>query len=590
MDDFTLPSTDWDVLVSGTGVKPSLLAAALSRAGKRVLQVDNNAYYGASEAAFSLDELEKWAASLPPDCSFSNASTERRAEIRRPRSYTLTLAPHLVYWSSNLLELLREAEMTSAFGWQAVGGWWVYLTDEDVARRPEEGGSIGGALVDAGVKAIKAGGTVRRKAGWNKGRKAASVDLGGLTEPQLQTASTPTLRKLGGVLREVPSTFEDVAWSPDLQDRDRGYLGGFLRFVTKCSDPQDTKHHQLLLDNADTPLSEFLSTVYPLPPFTIASIHSLTLLPTPPEETKLREAVQALTTHVQSTGRIPDIRSAAALTIEYGGSAELCQVWSRGAAVAGGINVLSCGVESIVPSTPEEKITINLTTGTAVTADWVLTTPAPTPQDAGTFTLTKGIHILTSPLSSLFTKKFPDDRIAPNAVVLTFPTNSLSTESGEHNSAPIYIIAHSAATGECEQGECECLPRIPHPYIPGNFLAYFDLTGVLYTSTSHPVPSGHILSALAVSRTLAAAGEGGSGAQVSFVCNYSQTFPVQVTTTTAEKMVQLSPMSGDLAFDKTAVEECRSVYESIMRGGSGHGFLAMTEEMKRQHALAEEEE
>jgi RAB protein geranylgeranyltransferase component A len=466
MDDFTLPSTDWDVVVSGSGVKPSLLAAALSRAGKRVLQVDNNTYYGADSAAFSLDELETWASALPADSPFSHATTERRAEIKRPRSYTLTLAPHLVYWTSPLLELLREAGMTNSFSWQAVGSWWVYLTDSDVAQRSSGGGGLGGAIVDAGVKAVKAGGTVRRKAGgWNKGRKdkAASVDLSGLPELQPQTDSTPTLRKLGGVLREVPSTFEDVAWSPDLQDRDRGYLGGFLRFVTKIEDPSDTKHHQLLQEHADASLTEFLSTVYPLPPFTIASIHSLTMLPTPPEETKLRDAVKALTTHLTSTGRIPDIRSAAALTIAYGGSAELCQVWSRGAAVAGGINVLACGISSVAPlSSPEDKISVTLTTGTTVTASWVLTsTPAPSPSTAPAFTLSKGIYVLTTPLSSLFARKFQDDRIAPNAAVLTFPTNSLTTPAGEKNSAPVYVIAHSSHTGECGAGEC-------NPHAPPN--------------------------------------------------------------------------------------------------------------------------
>ncbi|KAA8893681.1 hypothetical protein FN846DRAFT_501774 [Sphaerosporella brunnea] len=565
-DDFTLPSNEWDVLVCGTGVKPSLLAAALSRAGKRVLQVDPNTYYGSDSGAFSVDELETWATTLPPDSPFSHATVERMIEIARPRSYTLTLAPHLVYWSSNLLELLREVEMTSSFSWQAVGSWWVYLTEEDVAARSEAGGGIGGALVDIGVKTVKAGGTVRRKAGgWNKGRKAASVDLSGM--PELQPAgSTPTLRKLGGVLREVPSTFEDVAWSPDLQDRDRGYLGGFLRFVTKCSDPTDTKHYTLLKEHADTSLAEFLSTVYPLPPFTIASIHSLTLLPTSPEKTKLRDAVKALTTHMNSTGRIPDIRSAAALTIAYGGSAELCQVWSRGAAVAGGINVLACGVESLT-SGDDSKILAKLTTRQTVTADWVLNTTH-TPSTTGTsFTLSKGIYIITSSLPSLFAKKFQDDRVSPNAVVLTFPTGSLITEGGEKNNAPVYIIAHSSATGECGHGEC-----------------------VLYTSTAHLQPSGYELSSLALSRALQAVGE--EGAQVAFACNYTQSFPTTASETTQSNgpVIALNPLSADLAFDDEALEECKRVYRRIVGEECLHGFLEMTEEMRRQHMLAEGEE
>jgi hypothetical protein len=41
-----------------------------------------------------------------------------------------------------------------------------------------------------------------------------------------------------------------------------------------------------------------------------------------------------------------------------------------------------------------------------------------------------------------------------------------------------------------------------------------------------------------------------------------------------------------LAFD-AGVEECKRVYETII--GTREGFLEMTEEMKKQYTLAEEE-
>jgi len=470
MDDFTLPSMDWDVLVCGTGVKQSLLAVALSRAGKKVLQIDPNGYYGSNEAAFALDELDTWSANLPADSPFSHASVEWRTTIAQPRGYTLSLAPHLVYWGSNLLELLRDVDMATSFTWQAVGSWWVYLTDAAVAERPASGG-LGGVLIDAGVKAMKAGGTIRKKGGWNKGRKK-SQDVGSETAgegslPELQKpAGFSSLRKLGE-LREVPCTVEDVAWSPDLQDRDRGYLGGFLRFVMKCSDLEDTKHHKLLQgasfpqlptytrsltlpDHAETSLTDFLTTVYPLPPFMIASLHSLTLLPTPPHKTPLRAAVAALTAHVTSIGRIPDIRSSAALTIAYGGSADLCQVWSRGAAVAGGLNVLSRGVTSIQEG--EDKLSVALSNGETVTADWVITSPTSSSTATTTTSLAKGIFVVTAPLDSLFSRKSETDRIVPNAVVLTFPVGALEAE-GARNESPVYIMAHSSGTSECGKDE-----------------------------------------------------------------------------------------------------------------------------------------
>lgn len=305
MDDCKLPATDWDVVVSGTGVKPSLLAAALSRAGKKVLQLDANDFYGGNETAFAIDELEAWAAAVAKSSAatpgsnssgsfsaFSHTSTERRTTIGRPRAYTLTLAPHVVYWDSDLLRLLRNADMAAAFTWQALGSFWVWLSDSAVAQRPAVtggGGGLGGVLAEAGAKAARVGGTIRRKGGgWNKGRKHESLqldrdlfgdgedgggggdggegqgpgqgqgarrgerrgeqraDTGQTQLPRAETAAGfSALRRLGD-LREVPCTFEDVAWSPDLLDRDRGYLGSFLRFVSNCTDPDNAKDCRLL--------------------------------------------------------------------------------------------------------------------------------------------------------------------------------------------------------------------------------------------------------------------------------------------------------------------------------------------------------
>ena len=57
-------SDHYDVLVLGTGVRESVLSAALSRAGKRVLHVDPHTYYGNEWASLTLSELSQWALSL----------------------------------------------------------------------------------------------------------------------------------------------------------------------------------------------------------------------------------------------------------------------------------------------------------------------------------------------------------------------------------------------------------------------------------------------------------------------------------------------------------------------------------------------
>ena len=50
----------FDVVVVGTGLTESLVAAAAARAGKTVLHLDANPFYGARNATLSLDALSKW--------------------------------------------------------------------------------------------------------------------------------------------------------------------------------------------------------------------------------------------------------------------------------------------------------------------------------------------------------------------------------------------------------------------------------------------------------------------------------------------------------------------------------------------------
>lgn len=62
MEDY-LPN-EYDVVVVGTGMTESIVAAAASRIGKRVLHLDSNEYYGGLWATFNFDGLQKWIEDL----------------------------------------------------------------------------------------------------------------------------------------------------------------------------------------------------------------------------------------------------------------------------------------------------------------------------------------------------------------------------------------------------------------------------------------------------------------------------------------------------------------------------------------------
>ncbi|KAL7270566.1 hypothetical protein RUND412_006724 [Rhizina undulata] len=616
METENLPSADWDVLISGTGVEQSLLAVALGRAGKKVLQIDKNPYYGSSEAAFSLDEVDEWVKqinSLTHNSAFSDAVVTRYGPedaLKRSRAYTISLSPHFMYWNSSILELLRDADMTGSFSWQAMGSWWVFLTDEDVSIPASAGGGIGEAVMEAGVKVAKA---AAKKKAWNKGRAkeaptptttdstfGPSEECKSLPELNKKEGSTSTLRKIGGTIREVPCTFEDVAWSEDLTDKDRGYLGAFLRFVMRNQD--DERHKRIFEGNKSVPLPTLLSTIYKLPPSIVSSIHSLTLLPHAPSKSSVETSVTRLATHAKSLGKIPEIRSSAALILGYGGSAELCQVFSRGAAVAGGLNVLERGVKTITlaPKTnanatkkmeqkvqegeiPEEdnknrNLEVKLSNDEVIHVDWIVGSDEDLPSsEIASETkevVSKGIFIVQSTLDKILEKKYADDKIAPSAAVVTFPAGSVKLEEAGaeiRNEAPVYIIVHSASTEECPRDQ-----------------------SVLYTSTlvSTAGDVARRLSQAAVENFLSnftSSELSSTTPEILYSLQYIQSSfaPLQVDTQNSEHIIRLKPMRLDLVFDDQAVSEALEVYEKVL--GTKIGFMDLPEELRKIKEEMEEE-
>ena len=68
MDDWrTAFAEEWDVVVLGTGMKECLLSGLLSVAGKKVLHLDRNDYYGGASASLAVRQLfEKFNPSEKP--------------------------------------------------------------------------------------------------------------------------------------------------------------------------------------------------------------------------------------------------------------------------------------------------------------------------------------------------------------------------------------------------------------------------------------------------------------------------------------------------------------------------------------------
>lgn len=91
----------YDVIVLGTGFEECLLSGLLSVAGKKVLHMDRNGYYGAEAASLNLEQLwQKFEGKAPP------------AEYGRTRDYNIDMCPKFIMGCGNLVKLLLHTKVT----------------------------------------------------------------------------------------------------------------------------------------------------------------------------------------------------------------------------------------------------------------------------------------------------------------------------------------------------------------------------------------------------------------------------------------------------------------------------------------------
>lgn len=117
----------FDYIISGTSLYKSILSAALSRAGQKVLHVDPNSYYGSEfETSFDLKTLsEKQNTSetiLGP--KFSEFSSNKNLN----RKFIIDLCPRLLYANGSMVKLLIDSKIHKYLEFRHVGGF--YIEDE----------------------------------------------------------------------------------------------------------------------------------------------------------------------------------------------------------------------------------------------------------------------------------------------------------------------------------------------------------------------------------------------------------------------------------------------------------------------------
>ena len=111
-----MDGSKYDVMILGTGVTESVLSGLLSMAGKKVLHVDRNPFYG--DAGASLNVTSLWKQFRPNE--------EPPAELGANRDWNVDLIPKFVMAYGKLVKLIIKTKVSDYLSWKCVEGIYVY--------------------------------------------------------------------------------------------------------------------------------------------------------------------------------------------------------------------------------------------------------------------------------------------------------------------------------------------------------------------------------------------------------------------------------------------------------------------------------
>ncbi|KAJ5742782.1 uncharacterized protein N7511_011183 [Penicillium nucicola] len=396
----SLSDAPWDVIIQGTGLPQSLLALALSRSGKKVLHLDSNHYYGGSEAAFSLDEAQEWAAgvndAITGSCPFRDVSilTPQAQDtpdasfpkLASSRSYTLSLSPQFLYTRSKLISSLISSKVFRQLEFMAVGSWWIYAPGQTESENSNPG---------------------------------AENDF-----------------------YRVPGNREDVFAANHISMKSKRSLMRLLRHITKPKDDEDNVEDEEL----SIPFHDYLTSKFSVPEELHNPLLSLTLSQLPQKETLAAYAIPRIERHLTSIGALGP--GFGAVVAKYGGGAEILQVACRASAVGGGVYALSTTLSEVRHSQEDKEhpLQVKLLSGESLQTKFVFGSMADHPDEGDIskphIEVARSVTVVSATFPSLFPVTVEGAPL-PASTVLMFPGETL----GNPQSPPVYLQVHSSDTG-----------------------------------------------------------------------------------------------------------------------------------------------
>jgi Rab GDP dissociation inhibitor len=117
----------YDVIACGTGFKECLLSGLLSVAGKKVLHVDRNNFYGGECASLNITQFME---QMEPK--------GEKQDLGPNRDWNIDLIPKFIMADGKLVKALVHTKVNESLNFQLIGGSYVYK-DEKVEKVPSTG-------------------------------------------------------------------------------------------------------------------------------------------------------------------------------------------------------------------------------------------------------------------------------------------------------------------------------------------------------------------------------------------------------------------------------------------------------------------
>ncbi|RXK40446.1 hypothetical protein M231_02279 [Tremella mesenterica] len=304
-----LESDTYDVVVIGTNLSGSIVAASLAKAGKSILHIDPNEYYGSSHSSLTLDELIQWSSlhSSPSLTShqYSQASTSTLTPSLHSdrRRYALSLYPAILPSRGSMIQTLIDSEVSKYVSFRLLGSVSVYNSTQPLNSSGE-----------------------KEETGMVKNSKEVKV-------------------------RRVPGSKEDIFKDTSINLRDKRKLMKFLLWASGSYEITT-----VFMENKHKRMGEFLKDVFGLDVKLADQICYAIAHCDDPEE-KVERVLGRMNRYLKSIGRYG---SGAFLVGQYGSAGEVAQGFCRACAVYGGTYVLgpSAKLESI--SASEDGVILRL--------------------------------------------------------------------------------------------------------------------------------------------------------------------------------------------------------------------------------------